>query len=206
MARSRAQPTWLPWSVYGALGALGAALSWYQRGEVWRAPSGLRLSRDPGMAELLGVGLALLVTAVTVLSTRWLVEHAAWARALHTTLRGPLLGASAGRLLLLATLASCAEEVFFRAALFPSLGLFESSLVFGALHIAPRAVYLPWMLWATLMGVLFALLFVASGSLLAPLLAHAAINFQNMRYLRGFEPTGAERLSLPPHRERWRRL
>jgi membrane protease YdiL (CAAX protease family) len=53
-----------------------------------------------------------------------------------------------------------------------------------------------WAIWATVMGVLFAALFLATGSLLGPILAHAAINVANLRFLRdtAVEPPKPRRL------------
>lgn len=212
MGRWRALPaSWLPWAVYGPLAALGAALSWLHRGQVLTAPTGgPRLSPDASASQLLGLALALAVALLTVLTTRWLVRHTRWARSLQGTLRAALLGASSRRLLLLALSSSIAEELFFRAALLPSIGVLGSSLIFGALHnSASRDSQLPWMVWATLMGLVFGLLFVASGSLLAPLFAHAAINYENMHYLCNAEPAETVRpreRSVDPHGERWRHL
>jgi membrane protease YdiL (CAAX protease family) len=199
-------PWWLPFLVYGPLGVLGAGLSWWQRGQVLTAPHLPLFAERRGLAQLLGLTLALVVTVVTVASTRWLVARAGWARDLHGTLRGALLGLSSPRLLVLALLSSLAEELLFRAALLPIIGVFASSLLFGALHISSRASYLPWMLWATLMGFVFALLFVGSGALWAPLLAHAAINYENMLYLCSHDPALTSVEPAGSHREPWRRL
>jgi len=198
-------PWWLPWAVYGPLGALGAVLSWLSRGAVLAAPDGVRFASGRVTSELVGLALALLVTVVTVRATRLLVERAMWARRLHLTLRGALLGASHGRLLVLAGCSAVAEELFFRAALLPAVGLFASSLVFGALHVSSRDTYLGWMLWASLMGVVFGGLFVGSGSLLAPVVAHAAINYGNMQYLCRYDPTLGDTSADRAHAARVRR-
>ena len=83
---------------------------------------------------------------------------------------------------LLAVGRAVAKELLFRAARVPTIGI-GTTLVFGALHFSGRATYVSRMLWATVMGVLLGKLFVFSGSLLPPLLAHALINHENMRYL-----------------------
>ncbi|MEY4511236.1 MAG: hypothetical protein RLZZ450_3358 [Pseudomonadota bacterium] len=197
---------WLPWAVYGPLAALGAGLAYLLHGQVLHAPRGPRFSDHPSLALFGGLALAALVTLITVVSTRWLVARTTWARKLHGTLRAALLGATPQRLLLLAVASSVAEELFFRAALLPWIGLFASSLVFGLLHVSSRETYLGWMLWASLMGAVFGVLFVGSGGLLAPIVAHAAINYENMRYLCSFDPTGIDRSQKPTHGPRARRL
>ena len=196
-------PWWLPCAVYGPLAALGAGWSWLSRGSVLSAPPAPRFTDEPLSAALIGIALALLVTALTVLATRWLVAKTRWARALHATFRGALYGATSSRLLLLALSSAVAEELFFRAALLPSLargtarsdpwlGLFASALIFGFVHISRGETYLGWALWASLMGIVFGLLFLASGSLLAPIVAHAAINYENMQYVCSYDPTVAD--------------
>jgi uncharacterized protein len=191
---------WLPWAVYGPLAVLGAGLSWITRGAVLSAPPGPRFSSELWSTQLLGVGLALLVTALTLHSTRWLVARTRWARTLRDTLRSALLGASRSRLFMLASLSAVAEELFFRAALLPWLGVVVSSLVFGLLHVSARETYLGWMVWASVMGLVFAGLFLGSGNLLAPVLAHATINYENMQYLCSSAPTGLELRTRP---EQW---
>jgi uncharacterized protein len=191
---------WLPWAVYGPLAALGAGLSWLTRGAVVSAPPGPRFSGSAWAALILGLGLALIVTALTIRGTRWLVARTRWARTLRDSLRSALIGASRSRLLVLAILSALAEELFFRAALMPWLGVAASSLVFGLLHVSARDTYLGWALWASVMGLVFAGLFVGSGSLLAPVLAHATINYENMQYLCSSAPSG---LTLHTRPERW---
>jgi membrane protease YdiL (CAAX protease family) len=49
------------------------------------------------------------------------------------------------------------------------------------------------MAWATATGLLFALVFRATGSLVGPVVAHAAINAVNLRYLRDNDPAPPRR-------------
>lgn len=197
---------WLPWAVYGPLAALGAALSWLERGAVFTAPPSTRFASRPLWAHLWGLALAMLVVAATVHGTRLLVARAAWARRLHLRLRAALLGTSAGQLAVLSVCSAVAEELFFRAALVPAIGVVASSIVFGLLHVSGRDTYVGWMLWATLMGAVFAGLFLGSGSLLAPMLAHAAINYENMQYLCGHDPTLHDKVARAAQPEDVRRL
>ena len=81
--------------------------------------------------------------------------HTSWARELHVTLRGSLLGLTPGRMLQLSVLSALSEELLFRALLGPLIGLVPSALVFGVLHVSPRGTSLAWPLWAFVMGLLF---------------------------------------------------
>ena len=65
-----------------------------------------------------------------------------------------------------------------------TFGLIASSLAFGLLHQMRGSVRWVWAAWATVMGLLFGALFLATGSLLGALVAHAAINVTNLRFLR----------------------
>jgi uncharacterized protein len=78
--------------------------------------------------------------------------------------------------------------LLFRGLLVPMVGVVTSSLVFGGLHQIRGRGRWGWMAWATLMGLIFAGVFKATGSLAGPLVAHAAINHANLRFLRDNDP------------------
>ncbi len=68
------------------------------------------------------------------------------------------------------------------------IGVVLASLIFGALHQIRGEARWWWVVSATTIGVLLALVFRASGSLLGPIAAHAAVNGVNLRYLRDNDP------------------
>jgi membrane protease YdiL (CAAX protease family) len=125
----------------------------------------------------------------TLRATRLLVVHTRWASELHLHLRGKLLGLTSSQMVLLAGLSAWSEELLFRAALGPSLGFLGSSALFGLMHFAPSASYLPRATWAFGMGLLFSGLYLASGTLLASIVAHWLINYENMQYICNYDPT-----------------
>ncbi len=182
-------PWWLPWAVYAPMGAAGFAWAQLSHGSALSSPRPGWLSSNPVIALSAGLLIALLVAAVTVWSTRLLVARTEWARTLHRELRATLVGSSAGQLALLAGLSALAEELLFRAALQPAVGLVASSLIFGLVHVSPRGTGFAWTLWALLMGLIFGVLFEASGSLIVPIAAHALINYENMQYICNYDPT-----------------
>jgi membrane protease YdiL (CAAX protease family) len=186
-------PFWLAWAVYLPMAAFAALWAYTARGTVLSPDTAPWLSAERGIAAGLGLGLAVAVAVVTIVSTRVLVARTVWARELHLTLRTALLGTPSGRVAQLALLSSVSEELLFRAALQPAVGLVASSLLFGVLHVSPRGTYVAWAVWATVMGLLFGLLFAASGTLLAPILAHALINYENMQYIIHYDPTPLDR-------------
>jgi membrane protease YdiL (CAAX protease family) len=137
---------------------------------------------------LLSLGFGICVGAITIAATPTIVRRVGWARALHAALRPAVYGAGDGLLLALAVASAAGEELFFRGLLVPTIGVLASSLVFGVLHQIRGRGRWGWMAWATLMGLLFALVFTATGSLAGPLVAHAAINRANLRFLRDNDP------------------
>jgi len=176
-------------AVYGALtglaflwGALAGRIDLYHHPEPWlRMP----FPASTGVAVLLGLAVALVVVA----STRVLVRRTTWARRLHGDFRA-LFGPLAGRdIIVFALTSGVAEELFFRGALDPSLGLVGASLVFGAIHIGPSRRFWVWTLWATAMGLVFGALYRLTGELIAPMVAHIAINYENMHFIEAYDPS-----------------
>jgi len=183
--------------VYGALAlvAIGAALARGRSpialapGEAWLPLEGYA---SHAVSMVLGGGLA----AATIGATRQFVRRWAWARALHIHLRPAVKDAGEGTLVLLGVASAASEELFFRGLLATVVGLVLSSLAFGLLHQTRGRARWAWAGWATVMGVLFGALFLATGSLLGALVAHATINVVNLRFLRDtdFDPPKKRRL------------
>jgi membrane protease YdiL (CAAX protease family) len=115
---------------------------------------------------------------------------------LHADLRPAVRDAGDGTILVLGLASGIAEELFFRGLLAPALGLVVSSVAFGGLHQLRGRVGWIWASWACVMGLLFGSLFLATGSLLGPIVAHASINVMNLRFLRDtdVEPRKPRRL------------
>jgi len=82
---------------------------------------------------------------------------------------------------------SIGEEIFFRGALMPVVGLVVSSAVFALLHIGPKLRYLPWTLSSFVAGLMFGQLFLWSGDLTGAVVAHFIVNFLNLRHLSQHE-------------------
>lgn len=166
-------------TLYAAMAA--AAVVWAtHRGapNMWRPPGPEERHRALGLAAGLALGLAI------VAGSRLAVRRYAWARALHRELRA-LLGPLTDRdVVVMAVASSVGEEMFFRGALYPAIGLWASSAVFALLHIGPRARFLPWTISAFVAGLLFASLFRWSGDLTGPVLAHFTVNLLNLHHLR----------------------
>ena len=169
--------------VYVPLGVLALAWAWlggerfaWSLDSSWlSAPYPIRL----GLSLGLGLALALLVVA----ATPRLVERTAWARELQAELKEIIAPLSWAEITLLALASGLSEELFFRGALQPVLGLLLASLIFGALHVGPKKVLWAWTGWAFVMGLLFGSLFELTGVLWGPVLAHVWINQRNMTFI-----------------------
>jgi uncharacterized protein len=166
---------------------------------VFSALASLALGRDPltchgwlgagGTASvLLSLGLGLCLGTLTIAATRAIVGRSGWGRALHAALRPAVRRATDGELLALGIASATGEELLFRGLLVPTAGVVLSSLIFGGLHQVRGPGRLGWMAWATIMGVLFGVMFVATGSLVGPLVAHVVINQINLRFVRDNDP------------------
>ena len=144
-------------------------------------------------ALLVSLGIGVSLGATTIAVSRIIVRRAAWARALHAALRPAVHGAGTGGLVSLAIASAVGEELLFRGLLLPLLGLVASSVIFGDLHQIRGPARWGWMAWATVMGLLFGLVFAATGSLAGPIVAHAMINGVNLRFLRDNDPSPRRR-------------
>jgi membrane protease YdiL (CAAX protease family) len=174
-------------AAYGAVGAAAAGVS-------------LALGHDPlscdgwlgtrgAAAVLVSLGLGVCLGAMTIAASRIMVRRAAWARALHAALRPAVHGASDAGLVAVAIASATGEELLFRGLVLPLVGVAVSSIVFGALHQIRGPARWGWMVWATVMGLLFGCVFAATGSLAGPIVAHAMINGANLRFLRDNDPS-----------------
>ncbi len=86
--------------------------------------------------------------------------------------------------LYLATLSALGEELLFRGAIQPELGLIGTALLFGLLHLGPQGLVSIWTLWAILSGLMFGWIFDATQSLIPVVLCHIIVNTVSMLRLR----------------------
>ena len=171
-----------PVVVYATLSlvAVGAALA---RGQ---SPIGAEAWLPIGgpLGHLASVAGGIVLAVLTIEATRQFVRRWGWARALHADLRPAVRHAGEGTIVVLGVASALSEELFFRGLLATTFGVIASSLAFGLLHQMRGRVRWVWAGWATVMGFLFGALFLATGSLIGPLVAHAVINIANLRFLR----------------------
>ncbi len=144
----------------------------------------LALFLDPETLPLdvaLGVGAAGLLIGLWEAGRRFLGS----ARELERRLGELLAGVTPAELVALALLSGFAEELFFRGAVQGAWGWLPATVLFALLHSGPGPAFRAWTLFAALAGLLFAVLVLWRGNLLAPILAHGLVNAVNLRRLAG---------------------
>lgn len=132
----------------------------------------------------------LLAAAAFAAINYWLLCHAPAIRAVRALRRAyrdllkPLFtGIGAREVVVIALAAGIGEELLFRGALQPEIGLIPASLVFGALHMGGRGT-LAFGVWVAVMGAALGWLAMATGGLLAPVVAHACYDAAALAYIR----------------------
>ena len=170
-------------------------------GVIWLGLSGggaldLDLFLDPrsfGGDLALGAGCAFLLVGGWRLLRRFVVAM----RQLEDVMRdlfGPL---DAMEVFVLALISGFAEEIFFRGALQSSVGWIWATLIFTLLHTGPGRVFRLWTAFAFVAGLLFALLTLYRGNILAAFVAHFLVNWINLRALMS-QARRPRRTSRPP--------
>lgn len=145
-------------------------------------------------ALAVGAGVGLLVVGLSEGLTRWTSLGRALADLLAETL-GPLDRPNAW---LLALASGLAEEMFFRGALQPKVGLVAASLLFGAAHFMPRRELVLWSVFAVAIGFAFGGLYDWTGHLAAPVAAHVVVNAINLPRLAARSVAQPDRVDLDP--------
>lgn len=85
----------------------------------------------------------------------------------------------------LAALGSVAEELLFRGAVQPSLGIIATSIIVALLHIDPRLKLSSWTLLGFVKSILLGVLFYYSKSLIPCVVTHFLVNVNHLfRYHR----------------------
>jgi membrane protease YdiL (CAAX protease family) len=171
---------------YGVMGCIAL---------VWRMSASPDSILAPGVPDsgagsgILGAVFAgLVVGLASVGISEWLTQGTKLGEQLADLLGESLAGITAGDAFLLALASGMAEEMFFRGALQPAVGIVWASLIFGACHFLPRRELAIWSLYAVVMGFAFGWLFEWTGSLLAPIVAHTVVNGINLpRLARRYE-------------------
>jgi membrane protease YdiL (CAAX protease family) len=148
-----------------------------------------------GVSGLTDGGLGLLAGGSVVAISYVVTRATGWGERLARELARAIGPMTIPDALLMAAASGFSEELLFRGALQPRVGLLVASVLFGAVHFMPRREVLPWTGFATLSGLLFGWLFEWTGNLVAPIVAHTVVNAVNLPLLvRQYGPgAGGER-------------
>jgi uncharacterized protein len=134
-----------------------------------------------------GAAIALVLVGVTYVLGRTLRPFRMLARQFEEIL-GQL---SHRQIIWIAALSGAAEEVAFRGTLQPWLGsllgpvpgLVITVLIFGMLHFVPDRIFVPWTVFALVVGLICGVLFLHYESVVAPVIAHALLNAINLELI-----------------------
>ncbi len=166
---------------YGAM--IAVALIWrmglYEESILFSSVAAESAGVQPLRDAAIGVAVGVAIVLASEVATRLTGWGDVLARELAAAI-GPL---SLPNALLLAMASGLGEELFFRGALQPRVGLVVASLAFGAMHFVPRREMWPWTVFALLVGLLFGALFEWTGSVIAPVVAHSVVNGINLPLL-----------------------
>ncbi len=175
---------------YSIMALSGLAFLWLQ-GELARLypVCGSRLGALGIADDFLGnVGLGMWIGVVTVILSDHTLTRSRAGHFLQERFSEALEGLRPGQAVALAVLSGIGEELLFRGLvlialahwLSPAAALITSSLVFAAVHVGPDRRFIWWTVFAFLMGLLLGSLYLATGSLQAPIVLHATVNGLNL--------------------------
>ncbi|MFT7620858.1 MAG: membrane protease YdiL (CAAX protease family) [Myxococcota bacterium] len=168
-------------AVLGFYGMLGVtACLW-----MWGRDQPLIRVVVPGSPEStwLQIAVGLGVGLLTVAGGRVIERRFAFAQRLAADIAQTLPSLGPGAIIMVAVCSSVGEELFFRGAMQDVAGLWVTAGVFGVVHGFFERRYLWWMVFASVMGLVFGAMTAWLGSILAPTLAHFTVNALNIHQL-----------------------
>ncbi len=171
-------PVGLAWGFYAAMAAIALLWRGFWDGQLpWSVPGASPLPLAVRIVAGVVVGLA------AVGASRWWIGQSERASRLSEEL-GRMLGPmSASAAWGLALASGVGEELLFRGAAQPALGIVLASLLFAAVHYLPGPGLWIWSLYALAAGLVLGGLFEWTGDALAPVVAHAVLNGVNLNWL-----------------------
>lgn len=164
--------------LYGAMALVGLLIA-AGRGD----PDLYGLTTSPTWWLLAGPGVGVAAGVLIVVASQQATHRYRWAKQLHNSFKDLLGPLTTRDIIILAAASSIGEELLFRGALMPWLGLWAQAAIFACLHIGPGRRFVPWTAMALAMGVGFGLMARYTCNLGAPIAAHFMINFLNLRFI-----------------------
>jgi membrane protease YdiL (CAAX protease family) len=136
--------------------------------------------------------LALAIGVATLAASRVAAARFPWAQRLESSIRRMLGPLSPGEIAVLATAGPIGEELFFRGMALPALAgalgaplaaLLVVTTLFALLHWVPlreNEAQWVWPAFAFVLGLILGALFLATASLIPPLVLHVTVNAGNL--------------------------
>lgn len=126
----------------------------------------------------LGISLGLIITALSGLAYHF---SSAYRRSVDYYLGLVIRPLVVPDLIWLGLLPGLSEELLFRGVMLPALGsdyiaVIASSICFGVLHLSGSQQW-PYVIWATIIGIILGYSALIGGNLLIPIVAHILTNF-----------------------------
>lgn len=141
---------------------------------------------EPLRDSLIGIGAAIALAfgnyfLLTRAPANWVVNGV---RDTYRETIEPLFGGlSLPGAVVIGAAAGLGEEWLFRGIVQPLTGVVISSVLFGAAHVGGQRM-LPFGAWATAMGFVMGALAIATGGLIAPVVAHGLYDILALAYIR----------------------
>lgn len=129
---------------------------------------------------LMSCVFTLLIVGGTIYYSIYTKSKFQWAAMLEESIYKVLGHLEKNTIIVLALLSAVGEEFFFRGALQAEIGYVFASIIFGSIHFIPQKVFLPWTIFALVMGFVLGWLYMYSENLLFPIITHGAINYINL--------------------------
>ena len=169
-------------ALYSALGLAAIGWGWW-RGDHNIYEYGERNTLMLAISPFVGLAFGLAM----VFLSRLAVHSMEWARVLHREFHAVVHELSSREIFLLAVSSSIGEELFFRGAMLPAIGLWPSSALFALMHVRWQWRFLPWTAMSFIMGLAMGVMHMRLGNLGAPIVAHFTINLLNLNYIAKHE-------------------
>ncbi len=166
-------------TIYSVMAGLGLAMMTY-----WHSNLSLFIP-PPGKTELLrSVSISGLSALVLLVASYFLHEWFASYRELRSLMMQVIGPCQLWVILVVSLCSSVGEEILFRGALEPTLGVIFSGIIFALLHVGPKGPLSIWSLWAFAASLLLSKIVETTGSILPAIGAHFLVNLVSMTLLR----------------------
>lgn len=161
--------------IYGAMSIVGFEICWWYHKNI----ESLFRVHDVDWRLFLRISL---VSIAFLTMGQFLLEDAFPSyRRLKMTFAQIFKGLNFPQVFLLAALSSIGEELLFRGALQPFLGVWFTALIFAVLHVDPDGRSMIWTCWALIGGIVMGFAVQTTGSLWPAILIHFGVNLISIR-------------------------